>query len=106
MANSDDLPRRKVPATSPAPPQSSSYPQFPDGIPRPLSPGELPSKYKPAERRVRVMIIALPIAIVTSWVLWNRLVKGEERKVLVRNPPTPSPPTLFVDLGNTGPTTG
>ncbi|KAH8144432.1 uncharacterized protein LAJ45_11600 [Morchella importuna] len=101
MANFDDLPRRKVPAASPAP-QNSRYPQFPDGIPRPLSPGELPSKYKPAERRVRVMIIALPIAIVTSWVLWNRLVKGEERKVLVRHAST-TPPAM--DSGSTGPTT-
>jgi hypothetical protein len=35
------------------------------------------------ECRVRTAIIALPIAIVTSWVLYNRLVNGEERKVLV-----------------------
>ncbi|KAF8541620.1 hypothetical protein BDD12DRAFT_828550, partial [Trichophaea hybrida] len=52
-------------------------------IPMPLSPQELPEKYKYAERRVRTAIIALPIAIVTSWVLYNRLVQGEERKVLV-----------------------
>lgn len=31
-------------------------------------------------RRVRTAIVALPIAIVTSWVLYNRLVKGDERK--------------------------
>lgn len=33
-----------------------------------------------ATSRVRTAIVALPIAIVTSWVLYGRLVKGEERK--------------------------
>ncbi|KAA8894001.1 hypothetical protein FN846DRAFT_904893 [Sphaerosporella brunnea] len=54
------------------------------GIPTPLSPQELPAKYKSAERKVRTAIVALPIAIVTSWVLYNRLIKGEERKTLPR----------------------
>ncbi|KAF8471782.1 hypothetical protein BDZ91DRAFT_716532 [Kalaharituber pfeilii] len=51
-------------------------------VPRPLSAKELPRKYKDAERRVRTAIIALPIALVTSWVLWKRLVQGEERRKL------------------------
>lgn len=45
---------------------------YSDGIPRPLSPQELPAKYKGAEIKVRLVIIALPIAIVTSWVLYQR----------------------------------
>ncbi|MCJ1258985.1 hypothetical protein MMC24_006819 [Lignoscripta atroalba] len=46
--------------------------------------GRLPDKYKPAARRITFVMVALPIAIVTSWVLWQRLVLGEERKRLVR----------------------
>ncbi|RPB27673.1 hypothetical protein L211DRAFT_834530, partial [Terfezia boudieri ATCC MYA-4762] len=41
-------------------------------VPRPLTSRDLPPKYKAAERRVRTVIIAMPIALVTSWVLWKR----------------------------------
>lgn len=37
---------------------------------RPLT--ELPATYKPTARKVTMVIIALPIAIVTSWVLYER----------------------------------
>src|SRR5205809_5248863 len=62
--------------------------------PRPLSPKELPAKYKPAERRyviqdamtsnrrlicydswtfrIRAIIVALPVAIVSSYFLYKR----------------------------------
>lgn len=35
---------------------------------------------------ITLAIVALPIALVTSGVLFQRLVLGEERKVLVRGP--------------------
>ena len=37
-----------------------------------LQPGEMPAKYKPAMRRVQALIVALPIVIVTSWMLYER----------------------------------
>lgn len=38
-------------------------------------------------------IVALPILLVTSWVLWDRLVLGQEKKSLIREPPiVPGPP--------------
>ncbi|PQE24321.1 hypothetical protein CJF31_00002572 [Rutstroemia sp. NJR-2017a BVV2] len=42
---------------------------------RPTAGGQqkpLPSNYKSVARRVTMTIVALPIAIVTSWVLWDR----------------------------------
>jgi hypothetical protein len=33
---------------------------------------EIPAKYKPALRRVQAIIVALPIIIVTSWMLYER----------------------------------
>ncbi|KIW01533.1 uncharacterized protein PV09_07011 [Verruconis gallopava] len=49
-------------------------------------PGELPAKYKPALRRVQAIIVALPIVIVTSYMLYERLVLGVEPKKLPRLP--------------------
>ena len=63
----------------------------------------MPQKYKAAARRVTLAIVAMPIAIVTSWVLYDRstcispvyvddvrlngvVVLGTERKLLVRSP--------------------
>ena len=37
-----------------------------------LQPGEMPAKYKPAMRRVQAIIVALPIVIVTSYMLYER----------------------------------
>ncbi|RFU25590.1 hypothetical protein B7463_g10754, partial [Scytalidium lignicola] len=47
----------------------------------------LPPNYKPVARKITMTMVALPIAIVTSYVLYQRLVLGEERKHLV-NPGT------------------
>ncbi|RPA97357.1 hypothetical protein L873DRAFT_1809897 [Choiromyces venosus 120613-1] len=72
------------------PPPPSPHPQYrpphpPQAqIPRPQTPADLPEKYRPAYRRVRTVVVMLPIAIVTSYVLYQRVVLGEERKVLVR----------------------
>ncbi|KAF8442754.1 hypothetical protein BGX38DRAFT_1201068 [Terfezia claveryi] len=60
-------------------------------VPRPLTSRDLPLKYKAAERRVRTVIIAVPIALMTSWVLWKRFVLGEKRKSLGAAPPQLSP---------------
>ncbi|KAI9852784.1 MAG: hypothetical protein M1824_001718 [Vezdaea acicularis] len=49
--------------------------------------GKLPAGYAGTARKITYVIVALPIAIVTSWVLYDRLVLGTERKVLVRPPP-------------------
>ncbi|CUS12459.1 unnamed protein product [Tuber aestivum] len=56
----------------------------PDHIPKPLTPSDLPERYRPAYRKVRTVVVMLPIAIVTSYVLYQRVVLGEERKVLVK----------------------
>ncbi|KAF2141000.1 uncharacterized protein K452DRAFT_309452 [Aplosporella prunicola CBS 121167] len=45
----------------------------------------LPAKYRPAARRITAAIVAAPIAIVTSYFLYQRLVQGEQRKVLARD---------------------
>ncbi|MCJ1438863.1 hypothetical protein MMC27_008253 [Xylographa pallens] len=51
-----------------------------------INDGSLPKNYKAAARRITLAMVAAPIAIVTSWVLWERLVMGQERKRLVREP--------------------
>ncbi|KAI9879487.1 MAG: hypothetical protein M1830_008363 [Pleopsidium flavum] len=61
--------------------QLSSRPSRP---PPKIGDGRLPEKYKPAARRITFVIVALPIAIVTSYVLYQRLVLGQERKRLIR----------------------
>ncbi|KAB8298756.1 hypothetical protein EYC80_000931 [Monilinia laxa] len=53
----------------------------------------LPGNYQSVARRVTMTIVALPILLVTSWVLWDRLVLGQQRKSLIREPPiVPGPP--------------
>ncbi|CAD6445962.1 5a755dae-42dd-4376-9e6d-b95d36e24091 [Sclerotinia trifoliorum] len=53
----------------------------------------LPGNYQSVARRVTMTIVALPILLVTSWVLWDRLVLGQEQKSLIREPPVvPGPP--------------
>ena len=37
-----------------------------------LNDGSLPKNYKAAARRITLAMVAAPIAIVTSWVLWER----------------------------------
>ncbi|TQS37111.1 hypothetical protein Golomagni_02425 [Golovinomyces magnicellulatus] len=46
-------------------------------------PKPLPANYNATKRKVTMTIVALPIALVTSWVLFERLVLGKERKELV-----------------------
>jgi hypothetical protein len=43
--------------------------------------GILDPRYKPASRRVTAIICALPIFLVTSWMLYEREVLGVEQKV-------------------------
>jgi hypothetical protein len=43
--------------------------------------GILDSRYKPASRRVTAIICALPVFLVTSWMLYQREVLGVEQKV-------------------------
>lgn len=51
--------------------------------------GQLPAKYKPAARRITAIMVALPIAIVTSYELYQRLVLGKERKLMPHIEPLP-----------------
>lgn len=51
---------------------------------RPNREQPLPPNYKPVARKVTLAIVALPVLLVTSWVLWDRLVMGKERKELIR----------------------
>ncbi|OCL11065.1 hypothetical protein AOQ84DRAFT_361854 [Glonium stellatum] len=56
---------------------------------RSMPDGQLPAKYKPAARRIMAIMVALPIAIVTGYELYQRLVLGEERKLMPRIEPLP-----------------
>ncbi|KAK6512487.1 hypothetical protein TWF481_001372 [Arthrobotrys musiformis] len=47
-------------------------------IPIPTRPEELPAKYKAAHTKVKLIIIALPIAIVSSYMLYKRIYLGEQ----------------------------
>ncbi|CCX12547.1 hypothetical protein FPQ18DRAFT_384367 [Pyronema domesticum] len=76
--NTNAQPTQKTPQTQQT--SQAQIPKAPKYIPRPLSPKELPAQYKGAERKIRTAIVALPIAIVTSYVLYQRIFKGEERK--------------------------
>ncbi|KAA8569982.1 hypothetical protein MFRU_005g01390 [Monilinia fructicola] len=58
----------------------------------------LPSNYQSVARRVTMTIVALPILLVTSWVLWDRLVLGEQRKSLIREPPIVPGPPMAVEM--------
>lgn len=51
---------------------------------RPNRAQPLPPNYKPVARKVTLAIVALPVLLVTSWVLWDRLVMGKEKKELIR----------------------
>lgn len=53
---------------------------------------QLPPNYKSVSRKVTMAIVAMPIVIVTSYVLYQRLVLGEERKLLVEPVPAPMEP--------------
>ncbi|KAH8669690.1 hypothetical protein BGZ60DRAFT_357039, partial [Tricladium varicosporioides] len=44
----------------------------------------LPQNYKSAARKVTMTIVALPIAIVTSYVLYQRLILGQDKSELIR----------------------
>ena len=44
----------------------------------------LPTGYNTVARKVTLAIVALPVLLVTSWVLWDRLVMGKEKKELIR----------------------
>ncbi|CAG8959128.1 hypothetical protein HYFRA_00012991 [Hymenoscyphus fraxineus] len=56
----------------------------------------LPPKYKSAARKVTMAIVAMPIAIVTSYVLYQRLYLKEEKKSLL---PLPESAPVFVQKG-------
>lgn len=43
--------------------------------------GILDPRYRPASRRVTAIICALPVLLVTSWMLFERQVMGVEQKV-------------------------
>ncbi|BFZ57037.1 hypothetical protein PYCC9005_004087 [Savitreella phatthalungensis] len=40
-----------------------------------------PKKYKKAERSVVGLIVGIPFVIVTSWILYKRVVLGEEQRI-------------------------
>ncbi|KAF7956119.1 hypothetical protein EAE96_005039 [Botrytis aclada] len=58
----------------------------------------LPGNYQSVARRVTMTIVALPILFVTSWVLWDRLVLGQEKKSLLREPPMVPGPPMAVEM--------
>ncbi|ODQ51214.1 hypothetical protein SAICODRAFT_67127 [Saitoella complicata NRRL Y-17804] len=44
--------------------------------------GQKPPPLPPKGKHIRNIIVALPFFLVTSWVLYRRVVLGEERKVM------------------------
>ncbi|EWC48143.1 hypothetical protein DRE_07779 [Drechslerella stenobrocha 248] len=46
------------------------------------TPPGLPTGYRAAATKVTLIIVALPIAIVTSYLMYKRVVLGEEPRVL------------------------
>lgn len=62
--------------------------------------GVLDPRYKPAARRVVAIICALPIAIVTTWVLYQREFMGvEQKKHTPRATPSEEPAVEVVGEG-------
>ncbi|KAL1927519.1 hypothetical protein VTP01DRAFT_3756 [Rhizomucor pusillus] len=47
-------------------------------------------KLSPAGRRLATIIVSAPFAVVTSWILYKRLVLGEERRVADGRPIRPT----------------
>ena len=66
----DELSARRGPGSGAA--QSREQLAAAESGPRFVRPGEMPRKYKPAARRVTVIIVALPIVIVSSYMLYER----------------------------------
>ncbi|KAJ6256794.1 hypothetical protein Dda_8662 [Drechslerella dactyloides] len=82
-----------MPAPTPRrPPAPASKPK-PADIPIPRTPGELPAKYRPAAIKVTLLIVALPVAIVSSYLVYKRLYLGEDRRRLV--PPEDKADTIM-----------
>ncbi|KAF2089195.1 hypothetical protein K490DRAFT_55786 [Saccharata proteae CBS 121410] len=94
--NIEDLLSAITPATIPKPQTAAKQPRptMPPGRISAAGPRveawkevqPLPARYRPAARRVTSALVALPIAIVTGWVLYDRLVLGKERKVMPEAP--------------------
>ncbi|PBP18179.1 hypothetical protein BUE80_DR010732 [Diplocarpon rosae] len=61
---------------------------------------QLPKNYKPVARRVTAAIVALPIALVTGYVLYQRLVLGQEKKTLASQQDVATEPKVEVTRGN------
>ena len=59
----------------------------PSKIAPPLQSDKVAPQYRDAARRVTLFIIAAPIALVTTWLLWERLVMGREKKLLESEKP-------------------
>lgn len=84
-----------APKTAPTPTPAEPTPPTPSWLEsEPLDPergraaservvreGILDPRYKPASRRVTAIICALPVLLVTSWMLFERQVMGVEQKV-------------------------
>lgn len=68
------------PRTQPAPAPFARSTRAPPPPPPPRR------AYAPVARRVTLAMVAAPIAIVTSYVLFQRLVLGQERKKLISPP--------------------
>ncbi|ROT36325.1 hypothetical protein SODALDRAFT_217358 [Sodiomyces alkalinus F11] len=91
-ASSSATTAASTPMNKPVTPASSIVPprKQPPAAQRPLNPAspEYKKAYNRAARRWMAALIALPIFIVTSYVLFNRIILGKERKVM----PTPTEP--------------
>ncbi|KUJ09622.1 uncharacterized protein LY89DRAFT_690085 [Mollisia scopiformis] len=114
-------PLSKKPAASPPPPppKPTSKPHIPIAAlnseivsnistragARPNTSGskDLPKNYQSVARKVRNTIVALPILIGTSYILYQRFVLGEEQKQLIPVQPKESPELQEVEVGKVKP---
>ncbi|KAL1643133.1 hypothetical protein SLS58_005102 [Diplodia intermedia] len=71
---------QQAPPAAAAPPAKEQRP--PPHQWKPVEP--LPAAYKPAARRWTLAIVAMPVALVTSYALYDRLVLGNKRKEFPR----------------------
>ncbi|KAK6347268.1 hypothetical protein TWF696_007340 [Orbilia brochopaga] len=72
-----------MPAPRPPPRRPPTAPinkPKPADIPIPQTAAELPAKYRPAATKVTLLIVALPVAIVSSYLVYKRLYLGEDRR--------------------------
>ncbi|KAK7961672.1 uncharacterized protein PG986_002497 [Apiospora aurea] len=98
-------PTTRRPGGAPAPrPATAAAAALPESLraprPRPVDPNS--PAYKAASRKYVRTMIAMPILLVTSWVLFDRLARGAEVKTFKQSPSTDQQLAQAREAGNGG----